>query len=101
MIEKLFNYYSEKYKVDWLPNGDVDIYDKTINQEEHRGFIIYFDKNNKEYCITIDSEMIFVLKKKKYLFTNKTYWKQITHMHIEHDMEEKRIIEIIQKCLMK
>ena len=100
MIEKLFNYYSNKYKVEWLPNGDIDVYDKSLKQEEHIGFVIYFDRNNKEYALTIDSEMIFILKKKRCMFTNKTYWKQANHVHIEHGMEEE-IIEIIQKCLMK
>ena len=39
MVEKLFNYYSNKYKVEWLPNGDVVVYDKNIKQEEHIGFV--------------------------------------------------------------
>ena len=93
MIEKLFNYYSNNYKVDWLPNGDVVVYDKNIKQEEHIGFVIYF---NKDYAITVDTEIIFILKKKKYIFTNKTYWKQINHIHMDEFNEEK-VIEIVDE----
>ena len=98
MIEKLFNYYSNKYKVEWLPNGDIDIYDKSLKQEEHIGFVIYFNKNNKDYAITVDTEIIFILKKKKYMFANKTYWKQINHIHMDEFTEEKAI-EIIDEYL--
>ena len=98
MIEKLFNYYSNKYKVEWLPNGDVYIYDKNIKQEERIGFVIYFNKSNKDYAITVDSNMISILKKKKYMFTNKTYWKQINHIHMDEFTEEKAI-EIIDEYL--
>ena len=96
MIEKLFNYYSNKYKVEWLPNGDIDVYDKSLKQEDRIGFVIYFNKNNKDYAITVDSNMIFILKKKKYMFTNKTYWKQINHIHMDEFTEEK-VIEIIDE----
>lgn len=89
MIEKLFNYYSNKYKVEWLQNGDIDVYDKSLKQEERIGFVIYFNKNNKDYAITVDTEMISILKKKKYMFTNKTYWKQINHIHMDEFSEEK------------
>lgn len=100
MIEKLFNYYSNKYKVEWLPNKDIDIYDKNIKQEEHIGFVIYFNKNNKDYAITVDTEMIFILKKKKHIFTNKIYWKQTNHIHIEDGTEEE-IIKTLQDCIEK
>ena len=96
MVEKLFNYYSNKYKVEWLPNGDIDVYDKSLKQEEHIGFVIYFNKSNKDYAITVDSNMISILKKKKYMFTNKTYWKQINHIHMDEFTEEK-VIEIIDE----
>ena len=96
MVEKLFNYYSNKYKVEWLPNGDIDVYDKSLKQEDRIGFVIYFNKNNKDYAITVDSNMIFILKKKKYMFTNKTYWKQINHIHMDEFTEEK-VIEIIDE----
>ena len=98
MIEKLFNYYSNKYKVEWLPNGDIDVYDKNIKQEERIGFVIYFNKSNKDYAITVDSNMISILKKKKYMFTNKTYWKQINHIHM-YEFTEEKAIEIIDEYL--
>ena len=98
MIEKLLNYYSNNYKVEWLPNGDIDVYDKNIKQEERIGFVIYFNKSNKDYAITVDSNMISILKKKKYMFTNKTYWKQINHIHMDEFTEEKAI-EIIDEYL--
>ena len=98
MIDKLFNYYSNKYKVEWLPNGDIDVYDKSLKQEERIGFVIYFNKNNKGYAITVDTEIIFILKKKKYMFMNKTYWKEVNHIHMDEFNEEK-VIEIIDEYL--
>ena len=76
MVEKLFNYYSNKYKVEWLPNGDIDVYDKSLKQEDRIGFVIYFNKNNKDYAITVDSNMIFILKKKKYMLNNNVIHKE-------------------------
>lgn len=102
MINDIFNYYKDKYKTEWLPNGDVDIYNKNTKKEENIGFAIYFSKRNKEYVITIDTEIICVLEKKKIIFTNKTYWHQINHIHIEQDKDEmlkSNIIKTVNKYL--
>ena len=102
MLEDIFNYYKNEYKVEWLPNGDIDIYNKSIKKEDSIAFAIYFRKKNKEYAITIDTEIIWLLKKEKIIFTNTTYWKQVNHIHLDdynNEIFKENIIKIVDKYL--
>lgn len=102
MINDIFNYYKDKYKTEWLPNGDIDIYNKNIKKEDHTGFAIYFSKKNKKYAITIDTELICLLKKKRIIFANKTYWDEVNHIHLEQYKGEnfkENIINIVNGYL--
>ena len=102
IVQDLRDIYNENYKTQWLPNGDIDIYNKNIKSKDHIGFAIYFSKNDKEYAITIDTELICILIKKRIIFTNKTYWKQINHIHLEQYKGEnfkENIIEVVNGYL--
>lgn len=102
MINDIYNYYTENYKTEWLPNGDIDIYNKNIKSKYHIGLAIYFSKNDKEYAITIDTEIICILIKKRTIFTNKTYWRQTNHIHLEQYKDKnfkENIIEVVNGYL--
>ncbi|WP_028242448.1 hypothetical protein [Pseudobutyrivibrio ruminis] len=99
-MENVYNYYKDKYRVDWIPNEDFDYEGDPKYYEECPRLIIYFSKA-KEYAILADVDEVDLLK--KIVRFKKEKWVSMTHSHPDGEFTEdgKEIIRIIDSFISK